>query len=260
MEREKPIGVFDSGLGGISVLKSIHRLLPHEHLYFYGDSKHAPYGEKTRTEVTRLTEHVAAHLVAENVKALVIACNTATSAALETLRAHYAQLPVIGMEPALKPAALSASQPTVIVMATHATLQQNRYHALVERFERQAKIYPLPCPALVTFVERGETNSPVVRQYIREQLDSLHLTTPVDAIVLGCTHFPFVKKAILEVVGRNVQIFDGALGAAKQLHRRLRECQLLNESQAEGKIHWENSSDDPAFLERSRMLFAMPLD
>ena len=153
--QECPIGVFDSGVGGISVLRELVAQMPNENYIFFGDSKNAPYGTKTLEEVQKLTCADAEYLLSRGVKALVVACNTATSAAIRILREKYADMPVIGIEPALKPAVHAGGHPRVLVMATPMTLREEKFHALMQRFESDAEILRLPCSGLVEYVEQG---------------------------------------------------------------------------------------------------------
>lgn len=241
-ERQRPIGVFDSGLGGISVLRELVALMPQENYIFYGDSKHAPYGTKTLQEVQQLTCADAEHLVGQGVKALVVACNTATSAAIPILRKKYADIPVIGIEPALKPAVLAKEHPRVVVMATPMTLREEKFRKLMDKFKEQAQILPLPCPGLVEFVERGELTGALLEQFLTE-LFAEYKEQTIDCVVLGCTHYPFVREMIQKVLGNQVLIFDGGAGTARETQRRLRENGLLNPSQERGQIEIQNSLD-----------------
>lgn len=254
MERKKlPIGVFDSGVGGISVLRELTALMPYENFIFFGDSKNAPYGTKTLAEVRKLTCADAAYLMEQEVKALVVACNTATSAAIHILRAAYQEIPVIGIEPALKPAVHAANHPRVLVMATPMTLREEKFQHLMMQYQREAEIISLPCPGLVEFVERGELDSPELERFLTK-LFADYLRYPVDCVVLGCTHYPLVRDMIQKVLGENVQIFDGGEGTAKETKRRLEEMGLLNVSDAEGSVSLQNSLENPQVLELSRFL------
>ena len=256
MKKEQPIGVFDSGLGGISVLRELVSLLPAEDFIYFGDSANAPYGERTEREIRALTTAHVDRLAAMGVKAVVLACNTATSAACAPLRRRYRQLPIIGMEPALKPAILSREKPRVVVIATHATLRQKKFERLMARFKDAGEIVKLPCPEIVEFVERGEIHSEALSRYLKERF-SIVLQTPVDCVVLGCTHFPFVRETIQQTVGQAVQIFDGAAGTARELKRRLEAIDALRGGARKGAIEWLSSSRDPRCIERAKMLFAL---
>lgn len=250
---KSPIGVFDSGVGGISVLRELVALMPQENYIFYGDSKHAPYGTKSLEEVQKLTLDDASFLVDRGVKALVVACNTATSAAVGLLREKYADMPVIGIEPALKPAVLAKEHPRVLVMATPMTLREEKFRCLMERYELQADIVPLPTPGLVEFVERGELSGEALEQFLRN-LFADYQKERVDCVVLGCTHYPFVRKMVQKVLGEQVLVFDGGAGTARETKRRLIECGLLNESDTKGTVTLLSSSESPETVALERML------
>lgn len=252
-ENKRPIGVFDSGLGGISVLRELVALMPQENYIFYGDSQHAPYGTKTLKEVQELTCADAEILVNQGVKALVVACNTATSAAIEVLRRKYTDMPVIGIEPALKPAVLVKAQPRVLVMATPMTLREEKFQNLMDKFKEQAEILPLPCPGLVEFVERGELEGQKLEEFLNG-LFAPYKNRPIDCVVLGCTHYPFVRDTIQKVLGARVLIFDGGAGTARETQRRLRECGMVNMSGEAGRVVLQNSLDTKEVEELGRML------
>lgn len=252
-KNQRPIGVFDSGLGGISVLRELVALMPQENYIFYGDSKHAPYGTKSLEEVQQLTCADARHLIGQGVKALVVACNTATSAAIPILRREYVDMPVIGIEPALKPAVLVKANPRVLVMATPMTLREEKFRKLMDKFKEQARIVPLPCPGLVEFVERGELEGQELETFLNG-LFAPYKNQPVDCVVLGCTHYPFVRDAIQRVLGERVLIFDGGAGTARETRRRLKECGLLNISDERGSVILQNSLDTEEMEQLGRLL------
>ena len=249
----RPIGVLDSGVGGISVLRELVALMPNENYIFYGDSYNAPYGTKSLEEVQRLTCAATEHLVNRGAKALVVACNTATSAAINILRRRYPDIPVIGIEPALKPAVLASAHPRVLVMATPMTLREEKFHQLLEAHRTEAEIISLPCPGLMEFVERGELQGEALENFLMDLLAE-YREHPVDCVVLGCTHYPFVKNTIRKVLGEQVQIFDGGAGTARETRRRLEECGLRNTSTAQGQIWIENSLHAPETVALSRQL------
>ncbi len=221
MEQERPIGVFDSGLGGISVLKTLRKELPAEDFIYYGDAANAPYGDRSETEIRALTLASVEYVAAQNIKALVIACNTATSAAAEALRQKY-DFPVIGMEPALKPAAQIPGS-RVLVMATCGTLRQRKFAELLHIWGEDVKVISLPCPGLVELIESGGPGNPDIYPYLQKLLAPY--VGQVDAVVLGCTHYPFVQDQILKVLG-DIPVHDGRNGTARQLVRRLKEQNL----------------------------------
>lgn len=253
-----PIGIMDSGMGGISVLREITKLMPQENCIFFGDSKNAPYGSRSTEEIFRLTAKVVDELLERQVKAVVIACNTASSAAGKRLREEYPQLPIIAIEPALKPAVINCPGGRVLVLATEATLRENKFATLMDTWKDRAEIIKMPLPGLPEFVERGELDSPELRKFLLEHFRVLGDRKP-DGIVLGCTHYPFVRRVISELFNNDVKIFDGAAGTARQLRRRLHSRQLINPSLAKGKITWLNSSTDPRMLELSKKLYEIEL-
>ena len=202
-----PIGIFDSGVGGLSVLRTALRLLPGERFIYYGDIANAPYGTKSEEEVRACADRVAKQLLDQGVKALVIACNTATCAAAAQLREKYPQLIIIGMEPALKLAHDQCPEGQILVLATPVSLASEKYHRLYNSYGERA--VSLPCPGLMEFAERGELDSAGLRDYL-SRLFSPFFQKKVEAIVLGCTHFPLLKALIGGVIGRDVTLISSA--------------------------------------------------
>ena len=251
-----PIGVFDSGAGGISVLKRLWALMPNEQFLYYGDSANAPYGTKPVETIRDLTTKAVEHLLDEGCKAIVLACNTATSAAAADLRAAYPDIPIIGLEPALKPAALSGNHPTVVVMATPLTLREEKFTALTKRFEDECDLIKLPAPELVTLVEQNKMGTAELRDYLETLFASLDKDR-IDCLVLGCTHFPFAKREIRAVLGPRPVFFDGAVGEAKYTKVVLEERGLRAPDDAEGGIRFESS--DPQKIGLLEQLFAFDL-
>ena len=237
-KQDRPIAFFDSGLGGISVLRETVRLLPQENYLYYGDSLHAPYGVKSEQEIRALVDTAIRRLIEDGAKALVIACNTATSAAIGMLREQYPKIPVIGTEPALKPAVEKYPGGRILVMATPMTIKQEKFQALKRQYDAQAEIIALP----------------EVENYLFDRLEP-YLKVPVDAIVLGCTHYPFLTGAIRKLVGRQPEIMDGSHGVAMQLQRKLQEQGMLRAADVPGTVEFQNSLDEPEILALSRALF-----
>ncbi len=237
--KNRPIAVFDSGLGGISVLRELLRQMPREEFLYFGDSANAPYGDRSTGEIRDLTLGHAERFFSQGAKALVVACNTATSAAIAALRERWRDKIIIGIEPALKPAVDRFPGGNILVMATEATLREEKFAALMEKYRRDCEIFKCPCPGLMEFVERGELEGASLTEYLRETL-SESLSPAPDAIVLGCTHYPFLKAAIRQAVGEKPLLFDGSDGTAKETKRRLEEAGLLRE-QGRGKVLLENS-------------------
>ena len=253
IKKTMPIGVFDSGLGGISVLREIVSLMPEENYIYYGDSAHAPYGTKPLDEIRRLSEADMSFLLARHDKAIVIACNTATAASAEILREKYPDIPIIGIEPALKPAVLWKPHDRVAVMATPMTLKQEKFQNLMHHYETASEIYTVPCPGLADLVEQYELTGPKITKYLTDILAPV-LEKDIDAIVLGCTHYPFVEPVIREIVGPNVKIFNGSHGTAMELKRRLMENGIKNDSTVHGTIEIYNSNSDDKTLEMCKRL------
>ena len=251
---QRAIGVFDSGLGGISVLRSCTALLPQEDFLFYGDSANAPYGEKTLPQVQALTLAGVGHLLGQGVKAVVVACNTATSAAITLLRDRYPELPIIGIEPAVKPAAQARDSSQVIVMATPLTIHEDKYQKLAAAVCHQADVISLPCRGLAEMVEQGQWEGPALDAYLQELFLPFRYCN-VDYIVLGCTHYPFVRAAIRKNFGRPVEIIDGSDGTARQLKRQLEAAGLLAQRERPGQVTFQNSRPDR--LPMSHALFQM---
>ena len=256
MNAQSPIGVFDSGLGGVSVLREAMRLLPGEDFLYYGDSANAPYGVRPTLQIRSLVDAAAARLFSQGIKALVIACNTATSADISFLREAYPGRIVIGTEPALKPAVERFPGGRILVMATPLTLQEEKFARLRQKYRQQAEIIPVACEGLMEFVERGELEGPALQAYLSARL-APYLQPRVDAVVLGCTHYPFLKPAIRAVLGPQTALLDGGAGIAAQLARRLEAEGLLNRAQARGLVTFQYSLPSEALLQRDRALLAL---
>lgn len=251
------VGVFDSGVGGISVLRQLAQTMPHEDFLFFGDSANAPYGEKSRDWVLRRSRGIVDDLLESGCKAVVIACNTATSAAVATLRADYAHVPIIGVEPALKPAAQYPGVCRIAVMATPITLRLDKYQQLAEKWGGGHEVIDVPCPGLAARIEQGNLDGADLIDLLESLIGDCRGN--VDAVVLGCTHYPFVANQIRQVVG-DVPLFDGALGTARQLERKLAERGLLTKSKEPGNVEFRSSKDTQEELALYRRFFEMSLD
>ncbi len=235
MADRRPVGVFDSGVGGIGTLAALRRELPKESFLFYGDTANAPYGTKSREECMACVERVMAHLLDSGVKAVVIACNTATAVAAADLRARHS-LPIIGIEPALKPAHEMRRSGSILVLATPMTLRLEKFRALYERYGEGA--VPLPCPGLMELVETEAHDQ--ARRYLTELFAPFDLTQ-VDAVVLGCTHYVFLRPILRKLLPPTVAVLDGNEGTARQLRRVLTANDLL--SDGPGGVQLETSGD-----------------
>lgn len=221
-----PIGVMDSGVGGLSVLKHLTRQLPHEHFLYFADSAHAPYGNKTATEIQQRCFTVADTLIAKGAKALVVACNTATAAAISSMRERYT-LPIIGMEPAVKPAAAASHSGIIGVLATTGTLHSAQFAALLEHYGQHVQVVTQACVGLVECIEQGQLDAPQTHALLQQYCQPL-IAAGADTIVLGCTHYPFVRQYIQKIAGPNVTLIDTGAAVAKRLQQVLEQQQMLN--------------------------------
>ena len=247
---KRPVGFLDSGLGGISVLGEAIRHLPCENFLYFGDTLHIPYGDKPPELIYRYTHAAIERLLSMDAKAIVIACNTATSVAAARLREELS-IPIIGMEPALKPAALLEGEGKVLVMATQVTLALPKFQLLMDRFGKDA--IPLPCPGLMECVEDGELSGPRVEALLKRLLAPVQDET-IKAVVLGCTHYPFLKKTIASFFPAHVPLVDGNLGTVRQLGRRLEEEGLASDGPG-GQVTFLSSMEgDEPIRHMRRML------
>ncbi len=247
-QKRDPVGVFDSGVGGISTLREMIRELPDERFLYYGDMAHAPYGTRSTQEVIACVRDVVGQLMKKDIKALVIACNTATGAAAATLRRELS-IPVIGMEPALKPASKARKNGSVLVLATPLTLHQEKFENLMKQYGEGA--VKVPCPGLMELVEADDGAGAF--QYLKE-LFSRYPADKVDAVVLGCTHYVFLKDMIRDLLPERIAITDGNAGTARQLRRVLEREGLLND-EGPGSVELETSGTKEQ-LELMRKLMA----
>lgn len=256
---DAPIGVFDSGVGGISVLKRLQEAMPHENFYYYGDSHYNPYGSKTQEEIIARAKTIVDHLLAKNCKAIVIACNTATSAAAHTIRNLYPTVPVIGIEPALKLALEMHPEGRVLVLATPATLSLEKFHTLESALGITAnkdQVIHLACAGLASRIEKGELDQPDLVHMLEKLLEPY--VGKVTSVVLGCTHYPFIEQYIKRVMG-DVAFFDGAHGVAAHTREVLAERQLLSQRTVEGQVVFESSNNTTEQLAVYRRFYELPL-
>ena len=242
-----PVGVFDSGVGGLSVLGEIRALLPHESLLYVADSGHVPYGDKSAEFICARSLTIADFLLGQGAKALVLACNTATAAAISELRSAYPQLPIIGMEPAVKPAAAATQTGVVGVLATTGTLKSAKFAALLDRFASDVRVITQPCPGLVEQIEAGALTATATRELLWGWVQPL-LAEGCDTLILGCTHYPFIKPLLRELLPANVSLIDTGAAVARQLRRVLAERELLASGPAQPAQFW--SSAQPQALQQ----------
>lgn len=239
---EHPIGVFDSGVGGLSVLRAVVNELPNEDVIYFGDQAHVPYGSKSLLEVRDLSVEITRFLINHSAKLIVVACNTASAAALHYLREAFPEIPFVGMEPAVKPAAEHTKTGKVGVLATPATFQGELYASVVERFASNVAIFQDTCFGLVRQIELGRLSTAKTEQILRSALDPM-LAEGIDTVVLGCTHYPFVIPLIKQIVGPEVNVIDPAPAIARQVRRLLESKQLLSSNLGRGAITFYTSGD-----------------
>lgn len=242
MSSNNPIGIFDSGVGGLSVLREIRAQMPNEHLIYFGDQGHVPYGPRSMEQIQGFSEGITKFLLEQNSKIIVVACNTASAAALKHLRAAFPDVQFVGMEPAVKPAAEKTQTGKVGVLATPATFQGALYASVVERFANGVELFQNTCPGLVNQIEKGELDSPATRNILEDALLPM-LEKNIDTVVLGCTHYPFVIPLIEQIVGENVRVIDPAPAVAKQVKRLLEAGGMVNQNSGEGIVRFITSGD-----------------
>ncbi|WP_347490708.1 glutamate racemase [Desulfoscipio sp. XC116] len=225
MPNPNPIGIFDSGVGGISVLKEIRHLMPGENLLYFADSAHCPYGVKPPEHIRRRTIKITQFLINTGAKVIVAACNTASIAGLDYLRQHF-QVPIVGMEPAIKPAAHITRNGKIGVLATGVTINGDRFNSLLTRFANGIEVINVPCPGLVEQVELGLLDTPETTALLRQFLNPLIINS-VDTVVLGCTHYPFLRPLVESIMGPKVEVIDTGCAVAKRVHQILQSEDLL---------------------------------
>ncbi len=243
MSSSKPIGIFDSGIGGLSVLSHIRALLPDEDLIYVADTRHLPYGNKSPDYVRARSLHITEFLIEQGVKSVVVACNTATAASITALRNDF-NIPIVGMEPGVKPGIEQSRNGKVAILATDGTLGSSKFQELMQRFSSLATVMILPCHGWVELVEEQDPENPNAESIIRKQLNPL-LDQGVDTFVLGCTHYPFLKQHLDKIAGNKALIIDTGAAVAKQLRRRLAAEGLLNQSQHAGTEQFWSSAPNP---------------
>jgi len=237
-----PIGIFDSGVGGISVLRAIRGQMPEESVIYFGDQGHIPYGPRPMQQIRDFSEVITRFLLDQGAKIIVVACNTASAAALKHLREKFPDVQFVGMEPAVKPAAEHTQTGKVGVLATPATFQGALYASVVERFANGVELLQNTCPGLVQEIEQGNLAGEKTRQILEDALLPM-LAKNIDTIVLGCTHYPFVIPLIQQIVGENVRVIDPAPAVAKQTARLLEAKGMRNKSDSKGDVKFYTSGD-----------------
>jgi len=238
----KPIGVFDSGVGGLSVLRAIRQQMPEEPVVYFGDQGHIPYGPRPMAQIQGFSEAITRFLLGKGAKLVVVACNTASAAALTYLRQTFPDVSFVGMEPAVKPAAEHTTTGVVGVLATPATFQGALYASVVERFANGVELLQNTCSGLVQQIEKGDLDGPETRQILEAALGPM-LEKNIDTVVLGCTHYPFVIPLIQRIVGENVRVIDPAPAVARQAGRLLEANGTKNQGEGRGEVRFFTSGE-----------------
>lgn len=237
-----PIGIFDSGVGGLSVLRVVRQQMPNENVVYFGDQGHVPYGARPMKEIQKFSEGITRFLLEQNSKIIVVACNTASAAALKYLRENFSDISFVGMEPAVKPAAEATQTGKVGVLATPATFQGALYASVVERFGAGVELFQNTCPGLVSQIEKGELAAQTTRQILEDALIPM-LEKNIDTVVLGCTHYPFVIPLIQEIVGEKVRVIDPAPAVVRQIGKLLDAGAGRNTAPSKGNVRIYSSGD-----------------
>jgi glutamate racemase len=245
MNPQQPIGIFDSGVGGLSVLRAVRRELPCEDILYLGDQAHIPYGQRDKEQIREFSRAVTRYLLAQGAKLIVVACNTASAAALNDLRREFPDVAFVGMEPAVNPAAETTHTGKVGVLATPTTFGGELYASVVERFAGGVTLYQDACPGLVEQIEKGNLDGPEPRQILERALAPM-LAGGIDTVVMGCTHYPFVIPLIESITGPGVRTIDPAPAIARQVRRLLEQNGFLNPSAKGGTMQFHTSGDPEA--------------
>jgi glutamate racemase len=244
-QSKSPIGIFDSGVGGISVLRATLEQMPEESVIYFGDQGHIPYGPRPMKQIRNFSEAITNFLLEKDAKIIVVACNTASAAALKYLREKFPDVQFVGMEPAVKPAAEHTQTGKVGVLATPATFQGALYASVVERFANGVELFQKTCPGLVQQIEQGNLDGEETRRILEDALLPM-LEKNIDTVVLGCTHYPFVIPLIQQIVGNKVRVIDPAPAVAKQTRRLLEERGMKNQSELKGDVKFYTSGNPDA--------------
>ncbi len=241
-DNDQPIGIFDSGVGGLSVLREIRSLMPNENIIYFGDQGHVPYGPRPMRQIQDFSEGITRFLLKQRSKIIVVACNTASAAALKHLRETFPDVQFVGMEPAVKPAAEKTQTGKVGVLATPATFQGALYASVVERFANGVELFQNTCSGLVQQIEMGNLNGDETRRILEDALHPM-LEKNIDTVVLGCTHYPFVIPLIERIAGEKVRVIDPAPAVARQVKRLVEAGGMANQNGQDGKIRFITSGE-----------------
>jgi glutamate racemase len=234
-KQKQGIGILDSGVGGLSVLRHIKALLPHEYLIYFADQAHVPYGPRPATEIHQFSAEITRFLINQGSKLIVVACNTASAAALTYLRTNFPDIPFVGMEPAVKPGVVYSQKGKIGILATEGTFGSLRYANLLARYAQGVISFEDPCQGLVELIESGHLSGSKTERILRKAIDPM-LASGIDTLILGCTHYPFVLPLIRQVTGPDVAIIDPAPAVARQVERLLKQRDLLGSASVPGRV------------------------
>lgn len=251
------IGIFDSGVGGLSVLRHIRAQLPDENLLYFADQAHVPYGSRSAQEIRHFSREITDFLLVRGAKLIVVACNAASAAALDYLRDAFPHTPIVGMEPAVKPAATQTKTGKVGVLATPGTFNSHRYASLMERFAKDIRVYEDPCRGLVELIEAGEVAAPETEALLRGVVTPM-LSAGVDTLVLGCTHYPFVQPLLRQIAGEDVAIIDPAPAVARRAANVLQHHQLQSPDSRAGVLRCFTTGEASRLAELGSLLLGLP--
>jgi len=246
MGKDPRIGIFDSGIGGLSIAAAIRQALPAERLLYFGDNAHVPYGERTAEEILAFSTGITRALLAKGCTSIVIACNTASSAALVPLRLLFPQVPIVGMEPAVKPAVEHTRTGVVGVLATRATVESKALADVVERFAHGVQVIRQACPGLARLIDEGRFDGPELEELLQGWIGPL-LERGIDALVLGCTHYPLVRPAIERIAGPHVRVIEPSAAIARRMAQVLEQHGLLTPGPADGSLECWTSGEPERF-------------
>lgn len=238
------IGVFDSGIGGLSVANAIYSLLPNESIIYFADTARVPYGPRPKYQIKQFSEEITAFLLEKKCKMIVVACNTATAAALNDLRKKWPHIPIVGMEPAVKPAAEATQNNKVGVLATLSTINSERYGLLMHRFASDVTVFENPCIGLVPLIETGKLKDAETKNLLYSILNPM-LEAKIDTLVLGCTHYPFILPLLSDILGGSIEIIDPAPAIARQVERLLIKKKRLKSKKNQPIYHFYASGSYP---------------
>jgi glutamate racemase len=252
-----PIGLFDSGMGGLTVARAIIERLPQESLIYFGDTAHVPYGPKAKESIISYSEAITSYLLKKGCKAIVVACNTATTVAIEHLRTRWSSVPIFGMEPAVKPGAKATKTGKIGVLATASTFSSQRYRSLMYQYASNVELLENPCVGLVRMIEDGLIEGPELERFLAPILSPMK-AQGADTYVLGCTHYPFIAPSLRKMLGPDVSLIDPAPALARHLESVLQQKNMLNNSETPPTYKFYTSGPAHSFEDLAKLAIPVP--